>query len=1278
MLSKLFKAPLAATPAEATVPESVQRQIQVPEPYAGVAPREIPGRTIEQISTAAPEMVRPAAGPTGIRPPDVAPIEAAPTPTSPPLVPRAGIEQFDPNAPIDLLPEGDFSQIPGSNVNTIPLNPEEVGAMAEAESLRLAEPTVAPDFSSPDTAFENITNARRQIQGSLGYGFDDKSFKSNNSSLPDEASATNLNYYSDLYKAPLMNSTGIFKDEATNNMFQSVFDINENNIETIPSTLMLASSAVFQDVHQRNYLENIGEESDITGLLNRKGEALLTADTDEKVSEIRDVVSSDPNSQPVVQATINGFVDKLAAMSSRNPQSTTGAYVKREIPKEMGVAMLKQSMEEGFLTFAKNKDGIFYPVLTTKGELQRNTTLEAAGVYDIETRALALREPLIRSQSFPTINNEFLGKQRMFAKDRYIGSKENIPLNQVAIQLMNNVALQVDPGKRNVLNQLVNMIYGPEKELKPLAFSRSTGDATAFDPANPNGNQYTFVIPNAYSDSFAATSIANFSREKVESKVKELLKANKKPADIIKEVNKINRNKVDQVEKHLKDYLMKDGLRYVTHKISDSTLRIFPTATDTNHGNHSGTVRPAIRFGVRYSSRVPSSINDLLSRTKRIAKGVYSTENLRGIKNGTTVHSRLVNLAREELVMLDAMYQIGKVANHYGISRLTTTQPTEIDFINSVDNDVLNQMAALGNQFKSWEQGNFNPDAVTLPPGIKSLEELFAKKEWADPMSNAIMAADIVGKIKQGGGVVELAATIEHDATQSNAAIMSLLIGDMKIANILKIFVGSDQEFSELKDSYKDLRGLVSSSLLNDIDLALRGPDESERKDALKKYFTEARTRLQGSFDKAYGRGIVVAGLYGKSPLYMFTEAENMIAAIGRSDEFIYLESLYKDNPKELLEDISSIYSMSMYNHLNNLKGFQQVVSSIGSIKAIYDGSSEINSFFGTKLSLDYSYATHIDDEQNKINSVPGLSEDIQALAGTGSGLSAPRDVNASMSDRADRLARTEEINKGITDEGNKLSNVSSYGGKAAIALPVVLIQSGDSAQNSATVVYMNQDRQDLPLNYYSTHDAQHTAPGSTLVALNAYNNITPYLLAEESSTLFDSLIASMDSDREKAFKDITKAGGEANIGLRGKYKAVTGVLDTMFANSKMVSRDEQRNRPVLDAEREAYFKRKEVYNNKILSLATELGWLPPTKRNEGKRDNIKVDLETFKELTRLIEASRGFLGIKESLPEGLGDVPGAKNFAVSNMKKLNSFENNNRIMLANMASSNNRFYNSK
>ena len=159
MLSKLFKGPLATEPSQAIVPESVQRQIQVPEPYAGVTPREVPARTIEQLQTAAPEMVRPAPGPTGIRPPDVAPIEAAPTETSPPAVPRAGIEQFDPNAPIDLL-SGEFSQIPGSNVNTVPFNPEEVRSMAEAESLRLAEPTIAPDFSSPDIAFENITKAR--------------------------------------------------------------------------------------------------------------------------------------------------------------------------------------------------------------------------------------------------------------------------------------------------------------------------------------------------------------------------------------------------------------------------------------------------------------------------------------------------------------------------------------------------------------------------------------------------------------------------------------------------------------------------------------------------------------------------------------------------------------------------------------------------------------------------------------------------------------------------------------------------------------------------------------------------------------------------------------------------------------------------------------------------------------------------------------------------------------------------------------------------------------
>ncbi len=1276
MLSTKLRGPLSATPVEATVPEAVQRQIQIEAPYGGVAPNEIPGRVVDQLSNSSPDMVRPAVGPTGSRALDVAPITAAPTDTSPPGIPEVGLKQFDPEALGD-------NRMPGSNVNLTRFDPEEMRNMGIESSLRLAEPTAAPDFSSPDIAFENITNARNQIQGSMGYGVDNKSYKGNNSSLGDESSATNLNYYAEMYKAPIMAESGIWKNPEINDMFENVFGLNETNMESLPSTLMLASSAVFQDVQLRNYEDNIGDEADISGMFDDRGQSLVTSKTDETMGDIRQIVSADPNSQPIVQAVISGYVDKLSAMSSRNPQSATGAYVKRQIPREMGVAMLKQAMDEGYLTFAKNKDGIFYPILTTKGDQQRNTTLEAAGVYDIETRALALKEPLIRAQAFPTVNNEFLGKQRMFVKGRYVGDKDKIPLNEVSIQLQNGVALQVDPGKRNILKQLANLVYGNEKRLQPLAFNITTGDSVEVSPENPSGDQYNFVIQNAYSDSFAATSIANFSRDIVEAKVKELLKANKKIPEIVQIITTINKNKIDQIEKHLNDYLANNGLRYVTHKISPSTLRIFVTATDTNHGNHSGTVRPAIRFGVRYSARVPNNTAELLSRTKRLANGVFNTKGLRGIENGTFVDTRLKNMAREDLVMLDAIYQIGKTANKYGISKLDTIQPTEIDFINSVDEKVMTRMAKLGTQFKMWEEGNLPLDDAAATStlndiGVDSLADLFEKKEWADPMSNAIMASDIANKIQTGGGVVELAGTIEHDATQSNAAIMSMVIGDMRIANILKIYVGGNQEYGDLKESYKDLRGLVSSSLLNDIDLALRGPDESIKKEALKKYFTEARGRLQNTFDKAYGRGIVVAGLYGKSPLYMFTEAENMIASIGRSDEFVFLESLYKNKPQELLEDISSIYSMSMYNHLNNLKGFQQVTSSIGSIKAIYDGSSEIDSFFGTKLSLDYSYATHTDDEKNNLRNIPGLPEDIQALSGRATGLTAPRDVNASMADRRDRALRTDEINEGIPEEGDKLSGVSSFGGKAAIALPVVLIQSGDSAQNSATNVYINQDREGEPLNYYSTHDAQHTAPGSTLLAVNAYNNITPYLLANESKTIIDSLVDSMKADRTKAFKDIADAGGEANIGLRGKYKSVTGVLDTMFANSQMKSRDELRNRKPLDADEAAYFARLKVFNNKILSLAAELGWLPPTKRNEGKRDNIKLDLESYKEITRLIEASRGFIGIKESLPDGLGEVPGAKSFAIKTVKKLNFFQNANEVMKLNMASNNNRFYNSK
>lgn len=1272
MLSKFLKGPLTTEPNTAQIPESVRRQIEVPEPYAGVTPVEVPARTINQLKTDAAAMVRPVEGDTGIRPPDLAPIEVAPTDTSPALVPRVTLDPMSPES------ESTVSAVP------VPLDPNDAYAMAEQESLRIAEPTISPDFSSPSVAFENITAARNQVQGSIGYGYNDKSFamKGNDTSLPDEASATNLNYYSDIVKGEIATENGVFGNEAFSNLFESTFNVNEENFETIPSSVMLAGTSVYEDIQSKNYLKSIGADIDADGLFDRRGlSTLSTSDMDKTVGDIRDVVAADPNSQPIIQNLITGYTDKLSAMFSKNSQSPTGSYVKKEVPRELGVGFMMQDFQNGRITFAKNKDGIFYPLLTAKSEQQLNNTLEAAALFDIETRALALKEPLIRAQSFPTINNEFLSKQKMFLNGKYVGKKEGMPLNQVAIQLMDNVALQVDPRMKNLLVQMANIIYG--SGLKSLAFNKATGDAVPFDPiTNPTGfdQRYYFIIENAYSDSFPAKSIADFSLEKVQDKVKSLLKDNKTIPEIKEIVATLNKNKIDQVDKHLKDYLANQGLRYNTHKISDSTLRIFVTATDTNHGNNSGTIRPAIRFGVRYSARVPNSIGELLPRVKNIANKVYSTANLRGIKNGTTVHARLVNLAEEDLLLLDSIYQIGKVAYKFNLTKIPTNQPTEIDFINSVDKNVLNNMAELGRVYRTYTQGNLpqDPNAIKLPPGFTP-KKLFEKKEWADPLSNTIMAADLVDKIQSGGGLVELAATIEHDATQSNAAIMSMLIGDMRVANILKIYLGSDEYMSDRED-YKDLRGLVSSSITNDIDLALRGPDEAIKRDAFKRYFNEARSRDGNSlsFDKAYARGIVVAGLYGKSPLYMFTEAETMLQAIGRTDEFIYLESLYNGNTREMLEDISSIYSMSMYNHLNNLKGFQQVVSSIGSVKAIYDGSSEIESFFGTTLSLDYNYATHMDDEQNKRAEIPGLPLEYQSLSGRGSGLTAPRDVNASMSDRSETVDRLAETNEDIASDEDKLVNVSSYGGKAAIALPVVLIQSGDSAQNSATVVYMNQGRDGVPLNYYSTHDAQHTAPGSTLISLNAYNNITPYLLAQDSKNLFDSLYDSMQQDKDKAFKDIKKAGGEANIGLRGKYKAVTGVLDTMFVNSKMVSRDVKRNRGPVTKELGEYFKKRDAFYDKILSLATELGYLPPTKRNEIKRNNIKIDLETFKELTRLIEASKGLLKPKELLPEGLGEVPNAKNFAISKTKKLNEFQNKNEIMLANMASNNNRFYNSK
>jgi len=495
---------------------------------------------------------------------------------------------------------------------------------------------------------------------------------------------------------------------------------------------------------------------------------------------------------------------------------------------------------------------------------------------------------------------------------------------------------------------------------------------------------------------------------------------------------------------------------------------------------------------------------------------------------------------------------------------MPNNRPSPLQFIEALTPEVFNRVAAVGAKLNGWSKGTL-PTAndlagMDVPKG--SLNNFFEKKEWGPRVSNAIMAFNMQKASKDGGGLVQLDATIETDASQSNAFIMSLMTGDLDITNILGNHVEAEA-FENVRRLYKDLRNKVATTISDDVDSTLTGPDEAEKAVAIKNMFDKARQQDPSGFDKTYARGIVVAGLYGKYAEYMFTEVETMLGQIGNNGtglDYLY-NHVYKGNFKMLVEDIASIYATSMKKHLSNLQGFQQVFSSMGAIKAAFDGSSEIGGFGNTKIDIGAIHATPYSDESNLNKSVLGLEDDLIPLVGSSKSLASPGDVGRNMDEVNEMKARVAKLNLNILDLQEAITEHTTFGDKARKTLPVALTQSGDAYQMAAAIVYANQNNPNAePLNVKSIHDATITAPGSTLLLYNSYNNISPHIMATNAKPIFDGLYQSMMDDYKAAHKDVVANKG-ANIGMLGKYKGLSGFFDRIYIGSKMTSRAKERGR---------------------------------------------------------------------------------------------------------------------
>lgn len=1264
--------PLSSTAiAPAMVPESVQQQIET---------NPIPQSM---------RLVQPGIGATALNR----------APLQPGAVPRSELTQLPEHTVQDVPSDNDFGPT-DLTAETIPVDAAQQMVDVEEQAAKYAEPTVAPDFSSPDNAYATMQRAIEDL-GPTYQNFKVEEQKSSKFKDSEGTEAIAVSNHANAFAKPLVNEEGIWANATLADLTETSLGINAQNANSLGGALMLTAVSALSDVQKRKYKQFTEDKK--SGMIEGEYDTYigknLSASPTDTGAEFQEAVAASnnaPTEQPVMQGFVADIQDKLGKNFSQ-PNTPGGRYAPRIVPREVAQAHAYQMYKDGYYIIKKDKHGTYYPILTSKGEELISDVRHMASVYDVELRHMNINEPIILSQSNPAVNNALAGKGSQFiSKDgRVLDGKMSII--DAAINMLNAVPVRVNIGAASLLTQMANNAFkiNPDTGLE-MATAKFTENGSFIQNNNAmfsnspfTYNAETIVIPNAYSDSVFAKTMADLSLNKVKEKVKELVEDKIAPNEISSIISDINEKKITQVYKHINQYIggnISRGNRFNLLKKSDSTNRMFPMATDINVTNHSGTIRPATDFGVKHSSVIPMGMGNTIMRAKSLSNKVFvdAVQGKTGINLGVAVDSALHSLSKGDRVLLDSYYQIAKIADDFGLLKIDGNRPTPHDFIMALDRDTFEKVASYGSTFKGWIQGNLptTNEVANLPPAFNNeLNKFFAKKEWGPRVFNAIMAKDILDAAKNGG-VVQLDATIETDASQSNAAIISLLIGDLRIANILGMYLGPDAAFEQDREAYKDLRGLVTISLEEDIDLTMTGPDEQIKKSAIANYLNEARIIHGSAFDKMYARGIVVAGLYGKHAEYMFTEVETMLAAIGLSDKLDKVESLY-DSRQGLLEDISSIYSTSMKKHLGNLQGWQKLTSSLASLKAAFNGSTKVKSFGNTTVELGTSYATLLNDESNTVKKILGLPEEIGLMSGMAKDINASGDVGKPLADIRSMKARLEEVNLNIDDVLDQITTHSFPGDKARKALPVVLILSGDAYQMASSYIYANQKNKDKePLNMLGIHDAQLTAPNSTLLMYNAYNNISTHIIAKEGRPLLQSLKESYEEDYKNAMADVKKAG-KANIGTLGKYKSMGGYFDKIYVGSHFIPRDVKRGRPDLNSD---YTEVSKEYNNKVLDLAIAFGWKPPTKRNKDDRSNLMVTPKEFELLARLLEIHSGWAAKGEdTFPELEAIKTKYKqktksnfNHASRNLKRYNNFLGANDVLVDQMKTNKNFIVNSK
>ena len=195
---------------------------------------------------------------------------------------------------------------------------------------------------------------------------------------------------------------------------------------------------------------------------------------------------------------------------------------------------------------------------------------------------------------------------------------------------------------------------------------------------------------------------------------------------------------------------------------------------------------------------------------------------------------------------------------------------------------------------------------------------------------------------------------MESDARQSNAGLISILVGDSNSASILGLL---PQMLDTNEELHPGLREKIFSTVDEDVKATFTAPDDGPYKAAWGKLLSSLSVARGNRAAKDYARGLVVAGLYGKTSQKMYSEATDMLSQINAAtynnpelfEAFNELTSNYSDgvNSMEILDDITDILTTASHSHMSKLNGYQTAMKSIGGAMAAINAPTSIRNMLG-------------------------------------------------------------------------------------------------------------------------------------------------------------------------------------------------------------------------------------------------------------------------------------------------------------------------------------------